>query len=53
VPKHLQPELDSTDRAIIEILAADARITNQALADAVGVAPSTALHACARSANAA
>jgi DNA-binding Lrp family transcriptional regulator len=43
VPKDLQAELDDTDRAIIEILAADARITNQALADAVGVAPSTAL----------
>jgi DNA-binding Lrp family transcriptional regulator len=43
VSKHLQPELDDVDRAIIEILAADARITNQALADRVGVAPSTAL----------
>jgi DNA-binding Lrp family transcriptional regulator len=43
VPKHPQPELDAVDRAILEILAADARITNQALAERVGVAPSTAL----------
>jgi DNA-binding Lrp family transcriptional regulator len=43
VPKDLQAEIDDTDRAIIEILASDARITNQALADAAGVAPSTAL----------
>ncbi|HUA48078.1 MAG TPA: Lrp/AsnC family transcriptional regulator [Solirubrobacteraceae bacterium] len=31
------------DRAMLELLAQDARITNQALADRVGVAPSTAL----------
>jgi DNA-binding Lrp family transcriptional regulator len=43
VPKHPLPELDAVDRAIVEILAADARITNQALAERVGVAPSTAL----------
>jgi DNA-binding Lrp family transcriptional regulator len=43
VPKLPQPELDAVDRAMVEILAADARITNQALAERVGVAPSTAL----------
>jgi DNA-binding Lrp family transcriptional regulator len=43
VPKDPQPELDSVDRAIVEALAADARMTNQALAERVGVAPSTAL----------
>jgi DNA-binding Lrp family transcriptional regulator len=43
VPKHPQSELDSVDRSIVEALAADARMTNQALADRVGVAPSTAL----------
>jgi DNA-binding Lrp family transcriptional regulator len=43
VPKHPQPELDAVDLSILEILAVDARITNQALAERVGVAPSTAL----------
>jgi DNA-binding Lrp family transcriptional regulator len=35
--------VDDIDRAILELLAADARITNQQLAARVGVAPSTAL----------
>ncbi|MCQ9165833.1 MULTISPECIES: Lrp/AsnC family transcriptional regulator [unclassified Arthrobacter] len=35
--------LDSVDRQIIDALVADARITNRDLADAVGIAPSTAL----------
>lgn len=35
--------LDGVDRQIIDALVADARITNRDLADAVGVAPSTAL----------
>jgi len=39
-----QPVVDDTDRAILELLAADARITNQRLAERVGVAPSTALN---------
>ena len=39
-----QPAVDDTDRAILELLAADARITNQQLAARVGVAPSTALN---------
>lgn len=41
--KHPQPPVDDIDRAILELLAADARITNQRLADHVGIAPSTAL----------
>jgi DNA-binding Lrp family transcriptional regulator len=43
VPKDPQPPLDAIDRVMVAILAADARITNQALAERVGVAPSTAL----------
>jgi DNA-binding Lrp family transcriptional regulator len=35
--------LDDTDRELLRHLAADARITNAALAEAVGVAPSTCL----------
>ncbi|WP_113718907.1 Lrp/AsnC family transcriptional regulator [Arthrobacter dokdonensis] len=35
--------LDGVDRQIIDALVADARITNRDLADAVGIAPSTAL----------
>ncbi|MDQ6740476.1 MAG: Lrp/AsnC family transcriptional regulator [Actinomycetota bacterium] len=35
--------LDAVDRQIIDALVADARITNRDLADAVGIAPSTAL----------
>jgi DNA-binding Lrp family transcriptional regulator len=38
------PQLvDAVDRAMLEVLAADARVTNQHLADSVGVAPSTAI----------
>lgn len=43
MPNHPQPSVDPTDRAILELVAADARITNQRLAQSVGVAPSTAL----------
>ncbi len=43
MPNHQQPAVDDVDRAILELLAADARITNQRLAESVGVAPSTAL----------
>jgi DNA-binding Lrp family transcriptional regulator len=43
MPNHQQPAVDDIDRAILELLAADARITNQSLAEQVGVAPSTAL----------
>jgi DNA-binding Lrp family transcriptional regulator len=42
VPKDL-PELDAVDRAILEVLSADARIANNRLAERVGVAPSTCL----------
>jgi DNA-binding Lrp family transcriptional regulator len=42
-PKHPLPEVDDVDRALLELLAADARMTNQRLADRVGIAPSTAL----------
>ena len=35
--------LDSTDRALVRELARDGRLTNQALAERVGVAASTAL----------
>jgi DNA-binding Lrp family transcriptional regulator len=44
MPNHQQPVVDDIDRAILELLAADARITNQLLAERVGVAPSTALN---------
>ena len=38
-----QPPLDPTDRAILALLAADARMPNNAIAEAVGIAPSTCL----------
>ncbi len=43
MPNHSHPQVDAIDRAILELVAADARITNQRLAERVGVAPSTAL----------
>ncbi len=43
MPNHPHPTVDSVDRAMLELLAADARITNQRLADGVGIAASTAL----------
>jgi DNA-binding Lrp family transcriptional regulator len=43
VPNNAQPELDALDRAMLDILGDDARITNQRLAERIGVAPSTAL----------
>jgi DNA-binding Lrp family transcriptional regulator len=42
-PNDRQPPVDAVDRAILGLVAEDARITNQRLADSVGVAPSTAL----------
>jgi DNA-binding Lrp family transcriptional regulator len=40
--KDLQPaDLDAVDRRILSLLHGDARITNNALAEAVGIAPST------------
>jgi len=42
VPKDVRAaELDEVDRRILTALHADARISNSALADAVGIAPST------------
>jgi len=43
MPNHPQPSVDAVDRAILELVAADARITNQRIAERVGIAPSTAL----------
>ena len=43
MPKDPQPPLDDTDRAILGVLADDARMTNQRIAERVGIAPSTAL----------
>src|SRR4051794_31588977 len=43
MPKLPQQAVDATDRAILEVVASDARVTNQRLAEKVGVAPSTAL----------
>ncbi len=41
-PKDVRPiGLDEVDRRLLAILHADARISNSALADAVGIAPST------------
>ncbi|OBG26542.1 Lrp/AsnC family transcriptional regulator [Mycobacterium sp. 852002-51057_SCH5723018] len=41
-PKDLRPaDLDEVDRKILATLHGDARITNNALAEAVGIAPST------------
>jgi DNA-binding Lrp family transcriptional regulator len=42
-PNHPQALVDDVDRAILELVAQDARITNQRLAERVGIAPSTAL----------
>lgn len=43
VPKDLRPPLDDVDRRIISALVDDARMPNNALAAAVGIAPSTCL----------
>lgn len=41
-PKDLRPaDLDEVDRRLLRLLHADARASNSALADAVGIAPST------------
>jgi DNA-binding Lrp family transcriptional regulator len=42
LPKDVRPaDLDDVDRRILSLLHADARITNSALAEAIGIAPST------------
>ncbi|WP_033257575.1 MULTISPECIES: Lrp/AsnC family transcriptional regulator [Kitasatospora] len=43
IPRPRAAELDAVDRAIVRVLLADARIPNNALAQQVGVAPSTCL----------
>ncbi|MBW8803789.1 MAG: Lrp/AsnC family transcriptional regulator [Catenulisporales bacterium] len=43
VSNDLRGPLDPTDRAILAVLAADARTPNNAIAEAVGIAPSTCL----------
>lgn len=43
LPQDLRPLLDDVDRAIVRALAADARISNAALAQRVGIAQSTCL----------
>ncbi len=40
-PKDLRPTLDDVDRRILTTLHGDARISNSALAEVVGIAPST------------
>jgi DNA-binding Lrp family transcriptional regulator len=42
-PNNVRPLLDDVDRRILTVLAADARIPNNALAERVGIAPSTCL----------
>jgi DNA-binding Lrp family transcriptional regulator len=41
LPKDVRADLDDVDRRILAALHADARISNSALADTVGIAPST------------
>jgi DNA-binding Lrp family transcriptional regulator len=43
MPHDPQPSVDAVDQALLEVLARDARVTNQRLAERVGVSPSTAL----------
>jgi DNA-binding Lrp family transcriptional regulator len=42
-PNDSQPRLDAVDMAILESVAADARISNQRIAQRIGIAPSTSL----------
>jgi len=42
-PNDVRPIIDETDRRILEVLAVEARIPNNALAERVGIAPSTCL----------
>jgi DNA-binding Lrp family transcriptional regulator len=43
-PNDIRSPIDETDRQILEVLAVEARIPNNALADRVGIAPSTCLN---------
>jgi len=42
-PNDVRPLIDETDRRILRVLAVEARIPNNALADRVGIAPSTCM----------
>ncbi len=42
-PNNVRPPIDDTDRRILDVLAVEARIPNNALAERVGIAPSTCL----------
>src|SRR5580693_7189139 len=42
-PKDLHPEVDDVDHRLLTVMARDARIANNALAERVGIAPSTCL----------
>ena len=42
-PNDVRPVIDEIDRRILKVLAVEARIPNNALADRVGIAPSTCL----------
>lgn len=42
-PNDVRPALDATDRALLRLLERDARTPNSALAERVGIAPSTCL----------
>jgi DNA-binding Lrp family transcriptional regulator len=42
-PNDVRPLIDETDRRILKVLAVEGRIPNNALADRVGIAPSTCL----------
>jgi hypothetical protein len=42
-PNDVRPLIDETDRRILKILAVEARIPNNALAERVGIAPSTCM----------
>jgi DNA-binding Lrp family transcriptional regulator len=42
-PNDVRPLVDETDHRILEVLAVEARIPNNALAERVGIAPSTCL----------
>lgn len=42
-PNDVRPLIDETDRRILRVLAVEARIPNNALAERVGIAPSTCL----------
>lgn len=42
-PPREVPALDETDRELVRLLSADGRMANSALAEAVGIAPSTCL----------